>query len=285
MLAPAARGEQLVDDARVDEGAAAGHLADRPLELVRVLEPLLEQVGAPERAAREERGRVERLGVLAEHDDADPGCVSRSSAARRMPSSVRLGGSLMSLSTTSGSVRSISARRVSRSAHEATSSTPSSREERLDSLAREEIVLAEDDPERHVSRPARRALGHDPAHGRAAAGARRDLHLAADGADPVADADEAEALGRLVRVEADPVVLDREAAVADEAVERDRGSGSGAGVLRHVLDRLQHGVVRRLLDLVEQRRRPPSTISTGMVAVCAKARRASVSPRSRSTAG
>ena len=55
------------------------------------------------------------------------GWVCRRSAARRMPSSLRVGGIRMSVSTTSGSSSSTDARRESRSSFEATSSTSSIR--------------------------------------------------------------------------------------------------------------------------------------------------------------
>ena len=69
-VAALAGGDELVDDPRVDQRAARGHVVQRPAQLALVVQPLLEQVRAPVRARVEERERVARLRVLAEHDDA-----------------------------------------------------------------------------------------------------------------------------------------------------------------------------------------------------------------------
>ena len=64
------RNERL-DDLRVDHRAALRDRADRGDELTEILHALLEQVRAAGAAALEERQRVARRGVLAEHHDAD----------------------------------------------------------------------------------------------------------------------------------------------------------------------------------------------------------------------
>ena len=55
---------------------------DRRHELLDVLDALLQEVRAPGGAAFQERERIARLGVLAEHDDADVGRGSRAVAWR-----------------------------------------------------------------------------------------------------------------------------------------------------------------------------------------------------------
>ena len=77
------------------------------MQLLLVADPLLEQIRAAARALLEQAERVGGLGVLAEHDDADLGCVSRSALAIRTPSSAPDGGMRMSVRTTSGSHVSI----------------------------------------------------------------------------------------------------------------------------------------------------------------------------------
>src|SRR6476661_2935562 len=73
VVALGARCDELVDDDRVDERAALGHLADRAGECRRVAQPVLEQVRAARRSTLQQRHRIRRLDVLAEHDDPDGG--------------------------------------------------------------------------------------------------------------------------------------------------------------------------------------------------------------------
>ena len=72
-VALAIGGEQLLDDARVDRGAALGDDLDRGEELVPIVDALLEQVAAALGAVLEHGQRVGGAGVLAEDDDADLG--------------------------------------------------------------------------------------------------------------------------------------------------------------------------------------------------------------------
>ena len=66
-------GDELVDDARIDQRAAGDDLPQRASELVLVPDPLLEQVRPLGRAVLEQAHRVGRLRMLAEHDHADVG--------------------------------------------------------------------------------------------------------------------------------------------------------------------------------------------------------------------
>src|SRR5829696_1518027 len=70
-LRTAASGHERLDDLRVDQRSALGDRADGGHELGSVVHALLEQIGATVRATLEQRERVERIGELAEHDDAD----------------------------------------------------------------------------------------------------------------------------------------------------------------------------------------------------------------------
>ena len=62
-------------DSRVNHGAAACHLADGAHELIDVGHALLEQVGTTAGAFLEQRERVLRFGVLAQHNNADVGTL------------------------------------------------------------------------------------------------------------------------------------------------------------------------------------------------------------------
>jgi len=64
--------DECLDDFRVDDGAALRNGAHGADELLDVVDALLQQVRAPLAPALEERQRVARVGVLAQHDDADP---------------------------------------------------------------------------------------------------------------------------------------------------------------------------------------------------------------------
>ena len=64
-------GDQDVDDQRIDHRASTGDRVDGRAQLVDVLQALLQEVGAPVRSSLEEPQCVLRLGVLAQHDDAD----------------------------------------------------------------------------------------------------------------------------------------------------------------------------------------------------------------------
>ena len=71
VVAPTALRDEGLDDLGVDHGAALCDRADCADELVDVLHPLLEEVGATRATAVEEREGIARIRVLAEHDDAD----------------------------------------------------------------------------------------------------------------------------------------------------------------------------------------------------------------------
>ena len=116
--------DERLDDLRIHHRAAVGDCSDRRDELLEIRHPLLQEVRTACGPALEQRQRVARLGVLAEHDDADlrlrlaqaarpPGCL------RRLP----VGGIRMSVTTTSGSSASTAASSESRSPHAATTST------------------------------------------------------------------------------------------------------------------------------------------------------------------
>jgi len=71
-LVASVRGDERLDHLGIHDRAALGDRADRADELVDVVDALLEQVGAALAPVLEQRQRVPRLRVLAEHDDADP---------------------------------------------------------------------------------------------------------------------------------------------------------------------------------------------------------------------
>jgi len=62
--------DERLDDLGVDHRAARRDGVDRSRELGAVVDPLLEQVGTPVRAALEQRECVQRVRELAQHDDA-----------------------------------------------------------------------------------------------------------------------------------------------------------------------------------------------------------------------
>ena len=142
-----------------------------------------------------------------------------------------------------------------------------------------------------VSRTADTPTGSDgewqgTEHGGAAAGDRRDVERAAEGAEPVGHVDETVADGTAPGdLEAGAVVDDRERQRAVALGHRDADRGAVAGVLAGVLHRLEHAEVDRRLHVgrvpadagrVERRRqrrpaaaagsasaRPPETSSGG----------------------
>ena len=65
--------DELLDHLRVDHRSAPGDLRDRGRELPTLAEPVLEQVAAAGRALLEQRECVLGVGVLAEDDHADGG--------------------------------------------------------------------------------------------------------------------------------------------------------------------------------------------------------------------
>ena len=71
LLAASVLRDQRLDDLRIDHRAAFCHSADRGDELTDVLHALLQEVGASRAPVLQERERVGRVRVLAEHDDAD----------------------------------------------------------------------------------------------------------------------------------------------------------------------------------------------------------------------
>ena len=73
LLAAGVLGHERLDDLRVDHGAALCDGVDRGDELPEIVHTLLQEVGAPRAAALEQREKVARDRVLAEHDDADLG--------------------------------------------------------------------------------------------------------------------------------------------------------------------------------------------------------------------
>ena len=167
------RRHQGLDHPRVDDRPAGRHLADGGEQLVDVADPLLQQVGPPARALVEEREGVGRLGVLAEHDDADVGRSSRSVAATWMPSSVPVGGMRMSVTTTSGASRPRSARAAGQVAGGADEvDVVRALEQPGDALAQQRVVLRQHDSHRHrpygeqrrrgaLTWQARRSVGED----------------------------------------------------------------------------------------------------------------------------
>src|SRR5436190_271331 len=63
--------EELLDDARVDYRSTGGDRPDGVAQLAAIPQVILEEVCPSVRAGFEERQRIRRLGVVAEHDDAD----------------------------------------------------------------------------------------------------------------------------------------------------------------------------------------------------------------------
>ena len=63
--------DERLDHLRVDHRSALGHGADRRRELLDVVHALLQQIRATRGPALEERERIARLRIGAEHDDAE----------------------------------------------------------------------------------------------------------------------------------------------------------------------------------------------------------------------
>jgi putative drug exporter of the RND superfamily len=82
--------EQRLDDERVEHRPAAGHLVQGPSELLKVADPLLEQVTNPCRALGQEREGIVLLDVLREHHDPHAG-VLRADALGGLDALVGLG--------------------------------------------------------------------------------------------------------------------------------------------------------------------------------------------------
>ena len=95
--------DQRLDHLGVDHRPAPGHLPDGPAA-ARRRRPPAPSAGRPGplEPSLEQREGVGRVGVLAEHDDADRRVRLAELGAARMPSSVPVGGMRMSVTTTSG---------------------------------------------------------------------------------------------------------------------------------------------------------------------------------------
>ena len=74
----------------------------RPDQLVPVSDPLLEEIPEAAHPVLEQLEGVVVVGELREYDDADVGYSARIRFAASIPSTVWVGGILMSVSTTSG---------------------------------------------------------------------------------------------------------------------------------------------------------------------------------------
>ena len=79
---PVLRGDERLDDLRVEDAAAPGDLVERPDELVHVGDALLQQVAEPGGAVLQQVVGVLLLGELREDDDADLRVRRRGSASR-----------------------------------------------------------------------------------------------------------------------------------------------------------------------------------------------------------
>ena len=106
MRHPVLRGDERLDDLRVEDAAAAGDLLERADELVDVGDPLLQEVPEPGGAVLQQLVGVLLLRELRQHHDADRGVVGRIGFAALIPSSVSVGGIRMSVSTASGACSS-----------------------------------------------------------------------------------------------------------------------------------------------------------------------------------
>ncbi len=111
------RGDEDVDDPRVDHGATVCDGLNGVEELLAVSHALLEQVSAAVRARLEQGQRVARLGVLAEHHHANARVGLSQERSSRIPSSLWDGGMRMSVTTTSGGSASIASSSDGRSAY------------------------------------------------------------------------------------------------------------------------------------------------------------------------
>ena len=119
-------GEHSGHDLGVEHGPALGNAADRVDEPFEVGHPVLEQVADALRALGQKLGRVLLLDVLREHEHPVPGSSDRMIRAAFRPSSVWVGGILMSTIATSGLCARTLRSRSSRSPASPTTSKPSS---------------------------------------------------------------------------------------------------------------------------------------------------------------
>jgi hypothetical protein len=110
-----------------DHRAGVGDSLQRGHQLLAVVQAFLQEVRATVGAALEQCEAVARLDILAEHDDADVGCVSRRRLAIVIPSSSPEGGMRMSTTTTWGRCSCTAAMSSSPSEQTATTSTLGSR--------------------------------------------------------------------------------------------------------------------------------------------------------------
>ena len=70
-------GQERIDDLRIDDRSSGGDLPHRSVQLPDVLQPLLEEVAATFRPVLQQRHRVDRVGMLAQHEHADLGMRRR----------------------------------------------------------------------------------------------------------------------------------------------------------------------------------------------------------------
>jgi ActR/RegA family two-component response regulator len=99
-----ARGGSAIGGVRGGDSSPSrrGHPPDRVDEVVHVADAVLQQVADALGVVAQQLRREPRLQVLGEHQHADARLLLADPQAARMPSSVCVGGSLMSTTTTSG---------------------------------------------------------------------------------------------------------------------------------------------------------------------------------------
>ena len=138
-----------------------GHGLDRGPQLRAVVDALLEQVAAAVGPGLQQRERVAGSAYWLSTTTPISGCVSRSSAATRIPSSVLVGGIRMSVTTTSGRSRSIASISSGRSPQEATTSHLGLEgEDLLDALADDQAVIGQGDGNGHAETASRIGRPH-----------------------------------------------------------------------------------------------------------------------------